>query len=223
MKNKMTAGQLTQIYTIATQQGCDSDKVQALIESGYMADFFAGQWDHVVRSDFRSLGGLIPEPTNQGRTITIGGETKQSLLQKMQHAGMAELTPFLEFPLREEYLESNRQEIELRFFVISHAEIKRLSPHHGFSYEAAAVHFVERYGVECLTSEMILALRLDSINQPLWPGGPDNWYAPQLPGSMQPTDRAIVSTQLLRLNRLFAVNAGYLQGGEVLVFAKRRK
>lgn len=223
MKNKMTAGQLTQIYTIATQQGCDSDKVQALIESGYMADFFAGEWDNVTRSDFRSLGGLIPEPNNQGRTITIGGETKQSLLKKLQETGIVELATFLEFPLREEYLEPNRQEIELKFFVISHAEIKRLSPHHGFSQENAAVHLIEKYDVECLTSEMILALRLDTVNMSLWQGGPDYWYAPQLPDSMQPTGKAHVSSQCFRLNRLYAVNSGYLQGGEVLVFAKRRK
>lgn len=43
MKN-MTGGQLTQIYNIATQQGCGQDEIQSLIESGCMADFFTGRW-----------------------------------------------------------------------------------------------------------------------------------------------------------------------------------
>lgn len=60
MKN-MTGGQLTQIYNIATQQGCGQDEVQFLIESGYMADFFAGRWQEVNRTDFRKLGRLAPE------------------------------------------------------------------------------------------------------------------------------------------------------------------
>jgi hypothetical protein len=58
---KMTGGQLTQIYNIATQQGCGEDGVQFLIESGYLADFFAGKWNEVNRTDFRKLAKLAPE------------------------------------------------------------------------------------------------------------------------------------------------------------------
>lgn len=61
MKNNMTGGQLTQIYTIATQQGCGQDAVQFLIESGYMADFFAGRWQEVDRTQFRKIAKLAPE------------------------------------------------------------------------------------------------------------------------------------------------------------------
>lgn len=57
----MTGGQLTQIYNIATQQGCGEDGVQFLIESGYLADFFAGKWNEVNRTDFRKLAKLAPE------------------------------------------------------------------------------------------------------------------------------------------------------------------
>ena len=59
--NKMTGGQLTQIYNIATQQECGQEQTQFLIEKGYLADFFAGKWQEVNRGDFRKLGHLAPE------------------------------------------------------------------------------------------------------------------------------------------------------------------
>jgi hypothetical protein len=71
----MTAGQLTQIYTLAEQQGCDQGKMQFLIESGFMADFLAGNWKNANRTDFRHLGRLAPEDfklTPTFRTIKLG-------------------------------------------------------------------------------------------------------------------------------------------------------
>jgi hypothetical protein len=58
---KMTGGQLTQIYNIATQQDCGEEGIQFLIESGYLPDFFAGKWNEVNRTDFRKLAKLAPE------------------------------------------------------------------------------------------------------------------------------------------------------------------
>ena len=71
----MTAGQLTQIYNLAEQQGCDQDTIQFLLESGFFADFLAGKWKGVNRTDFRHLGRLAPEDfrlTPTFRTIKLG-------------------------------------------------------------------------------------------------------------------------------------------------------
>jgi len=71
----MTAGQLTQIYNLAKQQGCDQDTIQFLLESGFFADFLAVKWKGVNRTDFRHLGRLAPEDfrlTPTFRTIKLG-------------------------------------------------------------------------------------------------------------------------------------------------------
>jgi len=59
--NPMTAGQLTQIYHLATQAGCGQDKTQYVLQEGYLADFFAGDWQKVNRNEFRELGRLSPQ------------------------------------------------------------------------------------------------------------------------------------------------------------------
>lgn len=68
----MTAGQLTQLYTIATQHGCGADKIQFLIESGFLADFFAGNWKDTDREMFRAICKLSPADFGVfPRTMTI--------------------------------------------------------------------------------------------------------------------------------------------------------
>jgi hypothetical protein len=93
MKNNMTGGQLTQIYTIATQQGCGQEEAQSLIESGHMAAFFAGRrGEDVNRTDFRKLeemegvkelpaSGIVTDPQQAFetfRTLKLGTGIKDA-------------------------------------------------------------------------------------------------------------------------------------------------
>jgi hypothetical protein len=76
---KITGGQLTQIYHIATQQECGLEKLQFLIQSGFLADFFAGNWQQVNRDEFRELAHLAPED------FGVKSETTSKRIKDIQH------------------------------------------------------------------------------------------------------------------------------------------
>ncbi|MFA6552174.1 MAG: hypothetical protein WCT19_01585 [Candidatus Paceibacterota bacterium] len=92
----ISAGQLTQIYNIAKQQGCEFGLIQWLIEKGYLADFFAAPWQRngysdtgVDRTEFRRSLCLDPQEVKVSfevwYTVKIGTglKTTEDFLQAM--------------------------------------------------------------------------------------------------------------------------------------------
>jgi hypothetical protein len=58
MNTEMTAGQLTQIYNLAKQQGCDHDKTDTLLTRGTFADFLRADPTKVNRVELRKVLGM---------------------------------------------------------------------------------------------------------------------------------------------------------------------
>jgi len=91
MNDEMTAGQLAQIYNIAKQRGCDREKIDQLILSGILSDFFRGNWNKEMRWELRFLGAgdqfSIGELVQETGTITscksvVDKATKEGFLRK---------------------------------------------------------------------------------------------------------------------------------------------
>jgi hypothetical protein len=128
-KTKMTGGQLAQTYTIATQQGCGQAQTQFLIENGYMADFFAGDWRNIDREALSALGHSVPKDScarsnfKVWKKIKLGTVPSDMLPQAVEKAGIN--IEFAERLLEKQEIRNKveTEEIEVELARVSVAEL----------------------------------------------------------------------------------------------------